>query len=127
MQRWWDGARWTEQTRQKPAPTAPPPPAATQFAGLEPPASSAGAAPLAAQPLLQAQPSLMEANTRSVTAIVVTVLYVLLDAATGIAPLGVVPVLFAIRALSRGEKLAPLALVAAAVAVVVGLTSVAHH
>jgi len=66
-------------------------------------------------------------SSTSFTAIGVVALYLLIAASTGIVLLGVLPVMLSIRAFQRGEKLAPVALAAAALAILVALSALAHH
>jgi len=66
--------------------------------------------------------SLTEGNTVSVTAIAVVIAYIVLAASTGIVLLGIFPVALSVRAFRRGEKLAPVALGAAILAVLLALT-----
>ncbi len=74
-----------------------------------------------------ASPSLLDTNPKSVTAIGVVVAYLVIAATTGIVFLGIFPVLLSIRAFQRGERLAPVAMAAAALAVFVALSAVSHH
>jgi len=66
-------------------------------------------------------------NSTSFTAIAVVALYLVIAASTGIVLLGVLPVMLSVRAFQRGEKLAPVALAGAAIAVLVALSGLAHH
>jgi hypothetical protein len=95
-----------------PAPT----PGFEQFAANSPPRYST--AP---------QPTVLERNRTTLTALAVVVGYLVLAKTTGIVLLGIFPVMLSIRAFQRKEQLAPLALLAAAVAVVFSLSVMAHH
>jgi hypothetical protein len=66
-------------------------------------------------------------NSFSLTAIGFSVVYVVLAFATGFVLLGIVPVISAVRAFQRGEKLAPLAAIAAAVVVAVSVYLLGFH
>lgn len=74
-----------------------------------------------------AKKSFAQGNAMAFAAIGVAALYLVLAAVTHIVFIGIVPVVLAIRALQQRETLAPLALVAAIVAVVVGFSVLAHH
>ena len=69
------------------------------------------------------QPSFGHANQQSLTAMGVSALYLVLAAATHIFLLGIVPIILSVRAVSRREKLAPFAVLAAVVALVVGIAA----
>lgn len=72
--------------------------------------------PFAAQATTGSE-SLYDANPRSVTAIGVSLLYLLIAITTGFVFAGIVPALYTFRAFERREKLAPAALLAAVVAI----------
>src|SRR4051794_1875407 len=150
--RWWDGAHWTEHTQPTGSMQAP---AATATAVVAAPAqpiraqapaqpvqthapaqpaqaqryAATGAQPLTVEAALamdQSQRSLMEQNSATFLALAVIVGYLVLAATTGIVLIGIFPALLAYRALKSGEKLAPLAIAAAAIAIVLafsGMTS----
>lgn len=109
--RWWDGDRWTQHVRPRPVGGASDP-----TAGTWPPAGG-GAPPATGTPLRSWRGS----NEASVTALVVTAVYVALAATTRVYFLGILPVLMGYRAVRRKEPLAALAVVAAVVALVVGV------
>lgn len=67
------------------------------------------------------QPTMARANQASLTAIGITVLYILLAATTRVYMLGIFPLMTAIRAAGRKEKLAPVAIIAAVVAIALGV------
>ncbi|MBV9607257.1 MAG: hypothetical protein JO027_19230 [Solirubrobacterales bacterium] len=73
------------------------------------------------------QRTVFERNRTTLTALAVVVGYLLLAKTTGIVMLGIFPVMLSIRAFQRKEQLAPLALLAAAVAVFFSLSVMAHH
>jgi hypothetical protein len=73
------------------------------------------------------QPTIVERNRTTLTALAVVVGYLVLAKTTGVVLLGIFPVMLSIRAFQRKEQLAPLALLAAAVAVVFSLSVMAHH
>lgn len=67
------------------------------------------------------QRSMMEQNSTSFLAIGVVIGYMVLAATTGVVLSGVIPVMLSINAIGKGEKLAPLALIAAGMAVAFAL------
>lgn len=137
---WWDGRQWAE-------PTAPPQQVATtayQPVGCQP-AETQPAPPLppyvpqqfpAPQqfPIPQQVPpvyapvrvSAPARNRLSLTAILIAVLYLLVDLVSGALILGVVPIVYSILAFRRKEKLAPVALACAVVVLVVGFALRGH-
>jgi hypothetical protein len=71
--------------------------------------------------------SFAQRNSLSLSALGVVAVYIALAVVTHFVLIGVVPVLLAVRAVQRRETLAPLAIVAAAAAVVVAFTVLSHH
>jgi len=71
--------------------------------------------------------SLLQRNRLTFTAIAVVAVYVLIAMTTRVVMLGIFPVLLSVRAFRRGEQLAPLALVAALLAVVIAVASLSHN
>lgn len=71
--------------------------------------------------------SLWHRNRLSLTAFGVVAAYIVLAEATGVVLLGIFPAMLGLRALRRKERLAPLALVAAGIAVVFAITVISHH
>jgi Protein of unknown function (DUF2510) len=113
--RWWDGSAWTAHTH--PAVAAPPP--AAQY-GAPPPAWAAGHSAVATgyAPIGQGQQlSFAKRNSLSLIAAGVVALYVVVALTTGIVFLGIFPVILSVRAIGRKEPLAPVAIIAAIVAV----------
>ncbi len=124
--RWWDGTQWTEH--RCPAPVAAP-------GSLPPGVVAPSRAPAMQAPAIQTpavrsdyyaarQPHQSRGtgrargpNSFSWTAIAFAVAYLVLALTTNFVLLGIVPVLSSVRAFQRGEKLAPVAAVAAAVTV----------
>ena len=106
------GGEATSYSYGPPLPT----PGFEQFAANS--ASSYGAAP---------QPTIVERNRTTLTALAVVVGYLVLAKTTGIVLLGIFPVMLSIRAFQRKEQFAPVALLAAAVAVFFSLSVIAHH
>jgi hypothetical protein len=120
--RWWDGTRWTEHTRPIPmqheAPAMAPRPATSTPYTPTPPAHR----PQATESVSgRSQPSMLEQNSTSFLAIGVVIGYLVLAATTGVVLLGIFPVILSINAIGKGEKLAPLAMFAAALAVAFAL------
>jgi len=132
--RWWDGTQWTHHIQ--PAPTVQQPPPAAVATAMHPAGLAAGAAVATAGahqfasgavPVAQGQkPSLYQQNPKSMTAVCVVAVYVLVAVTTGFVFLGIVPVMLAFRALGRGERLAPLAVAAAALAVLVAISALSR-
>jgi hypothetical protein len=60
-------------------------------------------------------------------AMIVTAIYLLIALTTPFGLLGIVPLLASIRSAQAGEKLAPYAIGAAALAFVVGMLKLTHH
>jgi|SRR5579863_4788431 len=73
------------------------------------------------------RPTMLQRNRLSLTALGVVAAYIVLAEATGVVLLGIFPAMLGLRALRRKEQLAPLALVAAGIAVVFALSVVPHH
>jgi hypothetical protein len=106
--RWWDGIAWTNHTHEA-APTA----------------SYGAPESYGAPPAYRASTSTSYAtrNKRSLTAIGVTALYIVLAMAAHIVFIGILPVAMAIRAIRQKEQLAPFAVVAAVIAVILAFTA----
>ena len=128
--RFWNGTAWTAQTapqQYSPPPQQYPPapqqyPAAPYYPpapGQYPPAPSQFGAPLGQRTLLQA-------NRYAAITVGVSAIYVALAIATGIAFLGIVPVLFAARSFRARERFAVVAAAAAAVAVIAAVVTLAR-
>ncbi|MBV9920297.1 MAG: hypothetical protein JOY78_05485 [Pseudonocardia sp.] len=98
---------------------------AVQFDAYDPPAPATGAVQLAAAPV--AQPTLIQRNSTTFTAILVVALYLVLAKTTGIVLIGIFPAMLAFRAFQRREPLALVAVAAAAVAIIFSFTVVAGH
>lgn len=114
-QRWWDGGRWTEHIR---------PAGGYQPQGFQPgygqqlPYSQVGSMPDGR--------SLLRRNRYTGITVLIGIAYVLLAFAVHIVLIGILPILFAVRAFRAREKLAPLAAVAAGLSVVLALLLLAH-
>jgi hypothetical protein len=128
--RWWDGGAWTTHTHQA-APSARPavaPQVAAAPVGAWPGGSATitpnyGAASYASSGYASANASFAKRNTHSLTAIGVVVLYVLLAMTTHFVLIGILPVLMSVRAIKAKETLAPAAVAAAVVAVLVAFAA----
>ncbi len=121
-ERWWDGARWSDSTR-------PLPPAAGGVSGgaAAYPAEPAYSAPQpygrpfypqAAGAGQQPNATLFRRNRYTAYTVLVGVAYVLLASVAHFVLIGVLPILFTVRAFRGKEPLAPVAAVVAALAVV---------
>jgi hypothetical protein len=110
--RWWDGASWTDQTQQQAAPAANP-----GYPGY--PAPNYPATNYAGGGYSQPPRTFAKQNSASVKAIAVVAIYVVLAVATHIVFIGIFPVLLAFRAVQRREQLAPVAVIAAIIAIAV--------
>lgn len=111
--RWWDGNQWTEMTQPSGRSGAAYPPMATGSVISRGRGFRGGG-------------SFASRNQRSLTAIGVAIVYVLIAVFAHFVFIGIVPVLAAVRAVQRREPLAPFAVIAAVVAVVVSITAFAH-
>lgn len=136
--RWWDGSAWTTHTHQA-APNALQAVATVAFAlptqaGAPAPARpwpgggativpNYGGASYGGSAYASANVSFAQRNRHSLTAIGVVALYVLLAMTTRFVLIGIVPVMLSIRAIKAKETLAPAAVAAAVVAVVVAFAA----
>jgi hypothetical protein len=73
------------------------------------------------------QPTIFQSNRTVLTTLAVVAAYVALALSTGVVLLGIFPVALALRAFRRHEPFAPLAIVAAAGAVIFSLAVISHH
>ena len=112
--RWWDGTAWTTHTHPVAA-SAPQAVAITSNYGNANYGSTYAPANL----------SFAQRNRHSLTAIGVVALYVLLAATTHFVLIGIVPVMLSVRAIKAKETLAPAAVAAAVIAVVVAFAALA--
>ena len=101
--RWWDGSQWTAHTQPVGVPASP--------------------------PVLQAPVTrtFAQANTMSLATVGLVALYVVLALATHFVLLGILPLALAVRAFRGREPLAPLAIAAAVLTVVVAVIVLARH
>ncbi len=118
--RWWDGSRWTDHTQS--APWGSPGPATATAAATATPAPHGGSS-LSGSSLsgFRPTPSFAKLNERSLIAIGFAALYVVVALAANVVFLGVVPALSAVRAIQRKEPLAPVAGIAAGLAIVMAV------
>jgi hypothetical protein len=117
--RWRDGIGWTPHTRpavqqQVPFPT-------TAQAVATPQQSAYDPATAAMMQRAERHESLVHDNPKSVFAMAVSVIYLLVALYAGIYLLGIVPGLAAFRAFESKERLAPVAAIGAAVVIVIGI------
>jgi len=105
--------------------------ALAQFASYEQPAATTGFSQFAATHAATVRQvetqSLYQRNSMTFTTLAVVIGYLVLAATTGIVLLGILPGMLSIRAVGRGEKLAPLAVIAAVGAVAFSLSVMTHH
>jgi hypothetical protein len=131
--RWWDGTQWTDHTQPvapAPPPVLPPPGVGVPPAHLPPAPPLPGGSGLPSVPTFSQTPvqqTFAQANSMSLSAVGVAAVYVLLALVTHFVLLGIVPLLLAVRALRAKERLAPVAIAAAAVVVVVSVIALTHH
>jgi hypothetical protein len=123
--RWWDGTQWTGDVRPS-TPTAPPPLGNAWDAGHNWNNSAPAGWPPSGQPGPYAGQTFARRNQRSLTAVGVAAVYVLIAFTAHIVFFGILPILFSVRAYKGREPLAPLAIAAAAVAVVVAIVTLVH-
>ncbi|HEY3925513.1 MAG TPA: DUF2510 domain-containing protein [Acidothermaceae bacterium] len=109
--RWWDGSAWTTHTH----PAAPNAPQSFATPALVP-------QPYAYAPTA-ANMTFAKRNRHSLTAIAVVAAYVLLAVTTHFVLIGIVPIMLSVRAIKAKETLAPAAVIAAVIAVVVALAA----
>ncbi len=116
--RWWDGLAWTAHA----AHGQPADPAAGQgFYG------AAMTAPRAAEFRPTPTVSTGQRNQFAFITLGIVALYVLIAWKAHIYVLGILPVVMSIRSKSRNEPLAPVAIIAAAVAVLIAVMGLTHH
>jgi hypothetical protein len=96
-----------------------------QFAASDPPAAATAAVQFAAAPV--AQPTLIQRNSTTFTAILVVALYLVLATTTGLVLIGIFPAMLAFRALQRREPLAVIAVASAAVAIIFSFAVLTGH
>jgi hypothetical protein len=113
--RWWDGLNWSEHTQRSSEPV----PVAT--APVQPPTYGVQT-PAWSQNVKSHSPNQFALITFGIVA-----LYLVVAATTGIVFIGIVPILMSIRSLRRQEPLAPFAIGAAVVSLLVSVTVLAHH
>ena len=131
--RWWDGTQWTSNVHPvSPTPAGGPPAAWNPGSG---PGMPYGGYPPQGGPAWQGtnqggwgggmapagQASFARRNQMSLIAMAVALAYVLLDVTSHVYILGILPVVMSIRAFQRRESLAPAAVGAAIIDVVVAL------
>lgn len=142
--RWWSGAGWTEHVRQLPPVAAPsaaiapihaqphiqtaaqhpvaaasPAPAPAVYQPTDPRTLHAARANVSDEIPPKYGESMLDQNSISLTGVGISIAYLLFALTTGFALAGIVPLMVAVRAFGAKEKLAPLALAAAASAIAV--------
>jgi hypothetical protein len=119
--RWWDGTAWTADTA-----TTPPPPTA---AGAVAPAA-AGHPPYASAPVGYPRPAadatVYQRNRYAFITLGIVAAYLVLAVTTRIVFIGILPLFMSIRAARGRERLAPLAIGAAVLAMVVAFATLKH-
>ncbi|CAN5636246.1 hypothetical protein BH10ACT8_BH10ACT8_03000 [soil metagenome] len=131
-QRWWDGAQWTETTRAAPAAEqsvygqpAYGQPAYGQPAYDQPAYGQPAYGQQSYQPS-SAAPSLFARNRYSAITAGIAVVYAFLALFVHLVFIGILPILFVVRAFRAGEKLAPAAAVIAVIAIGFDIALAAH-
>jgi len=118
--RWWNGVSWTDHVQPAAAAAPPPMPIAQVQA---PYANYENFAPnYAARQLPR---TFLQRNSLSLTAMAVVAVYIVIALSTRVVLLGIFPVLLSVRAIRAREMLAPVAVVAAIVAVGVAFLALA--
>ena len=132
--RWWDGSQWTEhvhtpQTEPRAAvggaqATATIATAATSTSAEPQAATATGLEQFATSGVssIGRERSLFERNPTTFWTLAVVAIYLFIDTSTGVTILGIFPVGLSIRSFRHGEPLAPLAMAAAVLAVLVALS-----
>ena len=130
--RWWDGSQWTTQTQPYASPggsygPAAPPSGPYGQAGPTGPGygrrrgfGGGGYGSTAGQ-------TFWGRNRMSLTALVVAAIYIGIAVATRFVLFGIVPLLMSMRAVRAREQLAPLAVVAAILTIVVAVATLTSH
>lgn len=131
--RWWDGVRWTEQVQpqvQQPVPPSVSPawddtPAREQSASRQSPGwqQSAGWGYQAAPQNL----SFAQQNRLSLIAGAVVAAYIVIALTSRIVLIGILPIVLSARAMRRREPLAPFAVGAAIIAVIIAIAAITGH
>lgn len=112
--RYWDGNGWTEHTADGyPVAGAAGQPGVGRASGVY--------APYQRTATSRPKPSFVHANQQSLVAIAFAAGYFVLARTTGVVMLGIIPAMAGFRAMSRKEALAPVAIVVAVLAVLLGL------
>jgi hypothetical protein len=132
--RWWSGLDWTEHTKPAVAQAAPAfpvaPPAAPQqtaaavpYRPADPRDSYMAPSSPSAMKLASQSDSIVQKNPSSFLAIGISATYLVIAVYTGIILFGIVPAYLSFKAFGNREKLAPLAIVAAGIAIAFSLSS----
>ncbi|HEY8728454.1 MAG TPA: DUF2510 domain-containing protein [Acidothermaceae bacterium] len=121
--RWWDGVAWTTHTQQAPAaaPAAAPVPAPAQSYGNPYGTANTTAPSGTYYPAGFGGPAnrtFTQQNSHSLIAMGVAAAYIVIAMTAHIVFVGIIPIMLSIRAFKAQERLAPVALIAAVIAVV---------
>jgi Protein of unknown function (DUF2510) len=126
-QRWWDGQAWSITA----PPVSPPVPVPSPYDASYPGAALPGAgAPYSYQPTPQPAPNrgfAQGGNRFALTTFAVVAVYILLAIETHFVVLGLFPLALSLRSRRAREPLAPLAIVAAALSIVVAGAIILGH
>lgn len=127
LQRWWNGVGWSDQTQPAamPAPVPAPMPPVGQVP--PPPPGYGGNAPIQYAPVSTRMRARRGKNSFAFTTLGVVAVYLVLAVATHIVFIGIFPVLMAVRSIRAREPLAPVAITAAVIAVIVAFAVLSGH
>jgi hypothetical protein len=126
--RWWDGNTWTANLSGFAPPVATQPVAPVTAPAIPPQAAPYGYQPVPPTMRYGTEPkTVWQSNPHAMRAMIVTAIYLVIAITTPLGLLGIVPILASGRSFQAGEKLAPYAMGAAALALIVGIVKLTHH